>query len=50
MLEISNCCHYFLSNLVGLLQFYTFLIFEVAKGEWDFQISDLVKNPEGTDI
>ena len=21
-----------------------------AKGDWDFQISDLVKNPDGTDI
>ena len=21
-----------------------------AKGDWDFQISDLVKNPGGTDI
>ena len=21
-----------------------------AKGDWDFRISDLVKNPDGTDI
>ena len=23
---------------------------EGAKGNWDFRISDLVKNPDGTDI
>ena len=24
--------------------------YEGAKGDWDFQIFDLVKNPDGTDI
>ena len=28
--------------------FYIFMVW--AKGDWDFRISDLVKNPDGTDI
>ena len=33
-----------------LLHFiYTYILMEV-KGDWDFWISDLVKNPDGTDI
>ena len=26
------------------------LLYVGAKGDWDFRISDLVKNPDGTDI
>ena len=26
------------------------ILYQEAKGDWDFQISDLVKNPDGTDI
>ena len=37
-LYLQNC---FLSNHIHSLG---------AKGDWDFRISDLVKNPDGTDI
>ena len=30
--------------------YYTSYYYIGAKGDWDFQISDLVKNPDGTDI
>ena len=33
--------------IVRILYFYCVL---GAKGDWDFRISDLVKNPDGTDI
>ena len=26
------------------------IVLEGVKGDWDFRISDLVKNPDGTDI
>ena len=27
-----------------------YIVRKGAKGDWDFRISDLVKNPDGTDI
>ena len=33
-----------------LLQYYHNLRKKGAKGDWDLRISDLVKNPDGTDI
>ena len=33
-----------------LLYICTFLLMSGAKGDWDFRISDLVKNPYGSDI
>ena len=33
-----------------LINNYTPYSREGAKGDWDFRISDLVKNPDGTDI
>ena len=38
----KNCWRY--------LQEYIQYIYIGAKGDWGFQISDLVKNPDGTDI
>ena len=29
---------------------YIYIYIYMAKGDWDFRISALVKNPEGTDI
>ena len=31
-------------------EFVNAYIYRGAKGDWDSQISDLVKNPDGTDI
>ena len=42
--------------LLQLQFFIMFIYFELiierggAKGDWDFRISDLVKNPDGTDV
>ena len=39
------------SSYVKYSQTLEYTIFNVgAKGDWDFRISDLVKNPDGTDI
>ena len=40
ILDFENTVQNF--NLIGLLV--------GAKGDWDFQISDLFKSPDGTDI
>ena len=31
-------------------RYYSIIFKEGEKGDWDFQIFDLVKNPDGTDI
>ena len=36
--------------ILCFVYFSTFLLMSGAKGDWDFRISDLVKNPDGTDI
>ena len=39
---------YFLYKI--LMELYENKLTKGAKGDWDFRISDLVKNPNGTDI
>ena len=31
------------------MYFIVIIVMKGAKGDWDFRISDLVKNPDGTD-
>ena len=59
MSEISNCCHYFYPNFLHKLFLNVIEEWKISakqigtlgtKGDWDFRISDLVKNPDGTDI
>ena len=40
----SNAHDFFINTLNWVI------CWQGAKGDWDFQISDLVKNPDGTDI
>ena len=36
---------------MGLVVIYLFInLLMETKGDWDFRISDLIKNPDGTDI
>ena len=37
-------------NIIIILLLLFLKFFMGTKGNWDFQISDLVKNPDGTDI
>ena len=39
----------FLENYQVLSLYSVYTVYG-AKGDWDFRISDLVKNPDGTDI
>ena len=41
-------CYIFQNKYVYFLLYITIMSGE--KGDWDFRISDLVKNPDGTDI
>ena len=45
---IISVTAYFIYNHV--LNSLIVIYLRVAKGDWDFRISDLVKNPDGTDI
>ena len=40
----------FRKHILNFGLFRLFIFSMGAKGDWDFQISDLVKNPDGTDI
>ena len=50
----QNLCEEILINdkylYINLNFIFSSVFFEGAKGDWDFRISNLVKNPDGTDI
>ena len=53
-LHFNSVCHdlliYYRERVVFALQIVSTVVQLGAKGDWDFRISDLVKNPDGTDI
>ena len=44
ILHYQNCIIFYFGQLIHI----TFFV--GAKGDWDFRICDLAKNPDGTDI